>query len=177
FAKVRCAGPAIAVGLVVALLASLTLAPALLQLLGRVVFWPGRGPLPGVRRLRTRAPIWERVSRGVIARPVLVWSVAVLVLAPLAVFGLRVEPNYKSTGELPPWANSVRGVTAIQRHFTDGEVGPLTVLLDAPTDWDSRAGRAVAARLSRTLALLPNVAEVRSLTQPLGTPLAIPTVK
>src|SRR5262249_16992270 len=45
------------------------------------------------------------------------------------------------------------------------------------TDWDSRAGRAVAARLSRTLALLPNVAEVRSLTQPLGTPLAIPTVK
>src|SRR5262249_37477458 len=39
FAKVRCAGPAIALSLAVALLASLTLTPALLQLLGRAVFW------------------------------------------------------------------------------------------------------------------------------------------
>src|SRR5207244_7996226 len=43
FAKVRCAGPVIALGLAVGLAASLTLTPALLRLFGRSVFWPGRG--------------------------------------------------------------------------------------------------------------------------------------
>jgi RND superfamily putative drug exporter len=174
FAKVRCAGPAIALSLAVAVLASLTLAPALLRLLGRAVFWPGRGPTPGPRLQRQpdREPFWERISRGVIARPVLVWSAAVLALVPLTVLGLRVSPNYKSTGELPPQSASIRGVQSIQRHFTAGEIGPLTVLLASPRDWNSPAGREILGHLSRAFGLLPNVAEVRSLTQPLGTPTA-----
>jgi RND superfamily putative drug exporter len=170
FAKVRCAGPAIALSLAVALLASLTLAPALLRLFGPAVFWPGGVPRPEmiVNRWRRREPMWERISRGVIARPALVWTAAVLLLAPLAAIGLCVRPNYKSTGELPPYAGSVRGVAAIQRHFTAGEIGPLTVLLASANDWDNRAGREVVAHLSRAFSYLPNVAEVRSLTQPLG---------
>src|SRR5262249_57261489 len=43
FAKVRYAGPAIALSLGVALVASLTLTPALLRLLGAAVFLPGGG--------------------------------------------------------------------------------------------------------------------------------------
>ncbi|MCI0463826.1 MAG: MMPL family transporter [Gemmataceae bacterium] len=180
FAKVRCAGPAIALSLAVALLASLTLAPALLQLLGQAVFWPARVPQP-VARLQlltlhhaspSRSPsIWDSISRVVVSRPVLVWSAAVVALLPLAGLGLRVHPNYKATGELHPATESVRGLATIQRHFPAGEIGPLTVLLVAPTDWNTPVGRNLVSHLSRGFAHLENVAEVRSLTQPLGQPL------
>ncbi len=173
FAKVRCGGPAIAVSLTVALLASLTLAPALLQILGKAAFWPCGMPRPESRESRKR-PLWDAISRGVTARPALVWGAAVLLLLPLALLGLAVRPSYKATGELSPSCDSVAGLTAIQRHFTAGEVGPITVLLESAADWESRAGQAVLGHLSRGLAKLENVAEVRSLTQPLGEPLAPP---
>jgi RND superfamily putative drug exporter len=180
FAKVRCAGPAIALGLMVAFLASISLAPALLQLLGKAVFWPARQPSLKASLSQangttiSRAPFWERMSRLVLARPALVWASAVLALAPLVILGLFVEPTYKSTGELAPSAPSIRGIAAIQRHFTTGEIGPTTVLLASSSDWDSSAGRQLIAHLSRGFSLLPNVAEVRSLTQPLGQPVAQP---
>jgi RND superfamily putative drug exporter len=178
FAKVRSGGPAIAIALGVALVASLTLAPALLRLLGKAVFWPcgvparagaGSGdPAPA------RADIWSRLSELVSRRPIAIWATAVLVLLPLAFVGLQVKANYRATGELSPRSSSVAGLAAIQKHFTAGEVGPVTVLLESETDWDSPAGRRVLAHLSQGMARLDNVAEVRSLTQPLGTPLPEP---
>ena len=44
FAKVKYTGPTIALSLAVALLAALTLAPAMLALLGKTIFWPFRAP-------------------------------------------------------------------------------------------------------------------------------------
>ncbi len=175
FAKVRCGGPAIAVSLAVVLVASLTLAPALLRLLGPIAFWPGRLPVAGPRRAASeREGIWGPISRYVVARPARTWATAVLVLLPLAVVGLGVRPNYRATGELNPASDSVRGLAAIQRHFTAGEVGPITVLLESTTDWEGPSGQAILSYLSHGFALLDNVAEVRSLTQPLGSPMTMP---
>ncbi|MCI0458196.1 MAG: MMPL family transporter [Gemmataceae bacterium] len=177
FAKVRYAGPAIALSLGVGLLASLTLTPALLRLLGKRVFWPQGAPLPRnplVRRLGgDERGFWSWVSHKVAARPVLIWAVAVGTLLPLAWLGLQVTPNYRATGELGPESNSLRGLTAIQRHFTAGETGPCTVLLESTTNWDSVEGRAQIEHLSLGFAALDGVAEVRSLTQPLGKPTAL----
>jgi RND superfamily putative drug exporter len=168
FAKVRCAGPAIALSLVVALVASLTLTPALLRLLGPRVFWPGRLPTPADVG---HGGFWDRASRAVVARPLAVLLACLAVLLPLAVVGYRLKPNYKPMGELRPTADSIRGLDVIERRFTAGETGPVTVLLTAPADWNGPEGRRVLARASRALGYLNNVAEVRSLTQPLGTPL------
>ncbi|HYT93246.1 MAG TPA: MMPL family transporter, partial [Gemmataceae bacterium] len=177
FAKVRYAGPAIALSLGVALLASLTLTPALLRLLGNVVFWPRGKPAvrkPVLRRWGSgeEKGFWEWISRKVAARPLLIWGVAVALLLPLAWLGLQVSPNYRPTGELAPNSDSLQGLTAIQRHFTAGETGPITVLLAGNVDWDSPEGRRQIDHLSRGFAGLEGVAEVRSLTQPLGKPLA-----
>src|SRR5262249_33053730 len=154
--------------LVVALAASLTLAPALLCILGPLAFWPGRVPSapadPGTAPRDKRGEgFWGPVSRLVIDRPALVWGVAVAVLLPLALVGLGVRANSRATGELSPSSNSVRGLEVIQRHFTAGEVGPITVLLEGTRDWESPEGQAVVGHLSQGLTFLDNVAEVRSL--------------
>ena len=170
FAKVRCAGPAIALSLMVGLLASLTLTPALLRLFGQVVFWPRRPPM---ETDQSRADsIWNRVSRLVVARPAMVLISAVLVLAPLAVLGFQLRSDYRPIGQLAKTANSFQGLEVIQRRFPAGETGPITVLLSSTADWTSSEGRAFLAQLSQDLSHLDNVAEVRSLIQPLGSPVS-----
>lgn len=176
FAKVRCAGPAIALSLGVALVASLTLTPALLSILGRVVFWPGPGPSSAFRarlvdmKSPPRLGLWDAVSRVVARRPVVTWCVAVLFLAPFVLLGLRVQPNYRATGELNPNCPSLKGMAAIQRHFTAGEIGPVQILITSSKEWTSYLGQREIERLSRGFAELEGVAEVRSLVQPVGLP-------
>jgi putative drug exporter of the RND superfamily len=166
FAKVRCAGPAIALGLAVALVASLTLTPALLHILGRTVFWPFG--LPSHVVVPGEDGLWGRISRIVNARPAWVFAGAFVALVPLAVLGIAVKPQFKPTGELSQSSESIQGMAATQRHFTAGETGPITVLVESTDDWDSPRGRDAIAHLTHGFALLDNVSEVRSLTQPLG---------
>ena len=170
FAKVRCGGPAIALSLAVSLAASLTLTPALLRVLGRTAFWPGKAPQPAPRKEK-RDCLWTRLSHVVAAHPLLIWSCAVIMLSPLALLGFQVKPNYRATAELSQSSSSVLGLNVIQRHFTAGETGPVSVLLASRTPWESPAGQKVVSHLSQAMARLDNVAEVRSLTQPLGEPL------
>jgi RND superfamily putative drug exporter len=176
FAKVRYAGPAIALSLGIALLASLTLTPALLSIAGRFVFWPGKSPKPSfVARLAGTQPesklgLWDHISTFVARRPVFVWFAAVAILAPLVVLGLRIQPNYRATGELSPETASLQGLSSIQRHFTAGEIGPITVLLTSSHDWSTPLAQRELDRLSRGFAGMEGVAEVRSLVQPVGIP-------
>lgn len=169
FAKIRCAGPVIAVALFIGLAASLTLTPALLRILGEWAFWPTR-IARGDSDQRWTAAIWEWVSRLVTMRPGWVLGVALAILIPLAAVGLRITPTFSAMGDLSAASESVQGIDIIRRHFTPGEIGPTTVVLAADQDWNSPAGRALIERLSRGFAHLDNVAEVRSLTQPLGRP-------
>jgi RND superfamily putative drug exporter len=175
FAKVRYAGPAIALSLGVALLASLTLTPALLSMMGRAVFWPGKAPQVIRARLADMATperlgLWDAISKRVAKRPVLTWCVAALILAPFVLLGMRVQPNYRATDELNPRCASLQGLAAIQKHFNAGEIGPVTVLLTSTQDWTSHIGQRELERISQGFGEVDGVAEVRSLVQPVGLP-------
>jgi RND superfamily putative drug exporter len=108
FAKVRCAGPAIALSLAVALAASLTLSPAVLYLLGPAVFWPKGWPAPaqrqaglgGGRRPASRG-FWEAIGRGVVATP-----------------GARLDDRYAGPGA--PGSGGPAGVAGLQTHWGIG---------------------------------------------------------
>lgn len=172
FGKIRCAGPVIASALAIGLAASLTLTPALLRLAGKAAFWP--------RRIRLMTParagngIWNSISKIVVKRPLWIWGLSLALLVPFGLIGLQVTPAFKPTGDLSQSSDSVRGLETIQRRFPKGETGPITVLLVANSDWDSAPGRETIDNLCRGFPFLGNISEVRSLTQPLGKPLAAP---
>lgn len=179
FAKIQYTGPAIALSLVIGLVASLTLAPVLLHWLRAAIFWPFRQPhhrkgADVERESLEQLPMsgfWLGVADLVVRRPVAILALCVLGLTPLAVVGARTRPNYSQLADLNPDQTSVIGAKIIQKYFAVGEIGISSVLIEHPgIDFRQKAGRDVMDAVSRKVAAVPNVAEVRSVSQPLGKP-------
>lgn len=192
FGKFRNSGPAIALCLVVAMAASLTLAPALLRATGSAVFWPF-GIVPRNRDLadvsgRVEAAgaasylsgLWQWLSRQIVTRPRLIMVASLLILAPLAYQGLSVQVTYDLLTELQDQRPSVRGTRLLGQYFAAGEIGPVTVLAHQETghfatssDRWQRIGQLAEAlhqleyRDSQGNCVRP-ITSVRSLAEPLG---------
>lgn len=181
FGKFRSGGPSIALCLAVALVACVTLAPALLRVMGPVVFWPGRivRSSPGVPPRALSGRFWPAVADMVLARPGLVLLTSVALLTPLAVRGSSVEVTYDLVNELSPDRPSVVGFRLLENYFSPGEIGPVTVLARrGDQQFTESEGQAEIARLTRYLYELSYqdaqgqrvnpIQSVRSLTEPLG---------
>ncbi len=179
FAKIQYTGPAIALSLTIGLLASLTLAPVLLHWLRGAVFFPFRPPhhekgrdpeQEGLEQIPLSAT-WGKIASLVIRRPGLILSISLLGLAPFAILGLWTKSNYSQLTDLSSEQPSIIGSKMIRRYFPAGELGPSTILIEHPRiDFRSEAGRGAIEALSRKYASLKDVAEVRSVSRPVGAP-------
>ncbi|WP_422931329.1 MMPL family transporter [Singulisphaera sp. PoT] len=179
FAKIQYTGPAIALSLAIALVAALTLAPVLLHWLRATVFWPFRQPqheagadreIESLEQL-PMSGFWMRVADLVVRYPIRILVLCVLVLAPFAMVGARTRPNYSQLADLNPDQDSVVGAQTVQRYFAVGELSPTAVLLHHPKlNFRTEESRSKLGVLSRQIAQIPSVAEVRSISQPLGKP-------
>ena len=117
-------GPVLAIGIAVMLVASLTLLPAVLSLLGERVFWPGRDAEPRERDRR-----WARIAALVRRRPrtiVAVVSAALVVLS----LGNLVDHGTLGFGQGETRSTeSSRGTKVLDEHFPPGLGSPLTAVV------------------------------------------------
>ena len=170
FGLFRTMGPALAIAVAVALLAGLTLTPALLRLAGRHAFWPT--PLERVRAEHNAAsPRWERIAAAVRARPaetLLAGTIALLL--PAAGLGW-FNQSFDLVRDLPAGADARQGFEVLEQHLPGGRLSPIYVVLadDDPILTDPKL--AAVDQLTDTLRQLPGVGEVRSITQPAGAPI------
>jgi putative drug exporter of the RND superfamily len=124
------AGGAILVTLA-ALAASMTLLPAILALLGDRVNWP---------RLAKRARVdsdhdprggaWDRLTRGVMARPVVFLLASLLVLGGLGSFYFQLHRGTsQNVSTLPDDFPSKQGFITLQREFSGGLTDPAKLVI------------------------------------------------
>ncbi len=171
----RSTGPAVAIALVVAMLAAITLVPALVAISGRKMFWPEKLIPQRVSRIFQigRRKFWPNLARLVTARPAAVGLVVAILLAVPAWQGANLTWVYDTlTGVEPndgePVGNAAVGVASVKQHWPVGQIAPAQVLICSPKPADRQAWQKLAVVLSERLTRLPGVRVVRSLTRPLG---------
>ncbi|OMH23266.1 hypothetical protein BKD30_12995 [Tersicoccus phoenicis] len=125
-------GPVAALGIVFAMLAALTLLPALLFAFGRAAYWPRRPVYEVAHQHNAIDPrgLYARVGRLVARRPRTVWiTCVVLLLAGAAsITGLRADGVPQS--DLVIGASDARdGQRALAEHFPAGSGSPASVIV------------------------------------------------
>jgi RND superfamily putative drug exporter len=121
-------GPVLAIGIVIGVLAMLTLLPALLVICGRWVFWPTR-PVEGSAE-PTATGFWARVGLRISRHPRQVWVGTALVLA-VAAIGISVlnANGLPTKDQFTKTVDSVVGERVIEQHGFPGGAGqPVSVL-------------------------------------------------
>ncbi|MER5883230.1 MMPL family transporter [Streptomyces sp. NPDC001941] len=152
FGQFRVLGPSVAVSVLVMLVASLTLMPAVLAVSGRRMFWPSKAltkrPRPGVA---------GRVGDLVARRPLLVFAGSVALLGALAVGVKGVHMDF-STGSTPRETPAAATAAEISRSLPPGVSDPTTVYVTAEDG--RRLDAAALGGLPRALAGVKGVGEV-----------------
>ncbi|WP_082460006.1 RND family transporter, partial [Mycobacterium sp. UM_3] len=156
-------GPPCAVGMLVAVLAALTLGPAVLTVASFFAFFDPK------RRMATRR--WRRVGTAIVRwpGPVLAATCAV------AFIGLLALPSYRTTydlrGFMPASMPSLVGDRAAGRHFSQALLNPDVLLVETDHDMRTPVDMLVLDKIAKTIFHSPGIAQVKSITRPLGTSL------
>jgi putative drug exporter of the RND superfamily len=152
-----------ATGVLVALAAALTLAPAILSI-GRHF-----GLFEPARPLRTRG--WRRIGTAVVRWP----GPILLATVAIALIGLLALPGYKTSYDNRPYmpADSPAnlGYAAAERHFSQARLNPELLMIEANHDLRNSTDFILLERVAKAVFHTDGIAQVQSITRPLGTPL------
>ena len=152
-----------AVGMLVAVLAALTLGPAVLTVAS---FFKLMDPK---RKLQTRG--WRRIGTAIVRWPVPVLAVTIAV----ALIGLLALPGYKTDYDtrhfLPQDTPANIGYAAADRHFNQARLNPELLMIETDHDLRNPADFLILDKVAKAVFHIPGIGRVQTITRPLGTPL------
>ncbi|MBP0457120.1 MMPL family transporter [Streptomyces montanisoli] len=126
----RALGPVGAIGIVCAVVSTLTFVPAVLVLLGRAAYWPTKPRAASTGR--RGSGIWNRVAGQVDRHPRRIWAGALVLLCACAAFaptldsrGVPLDETFTGT------APSVQAQKTLDAHFPGGSGQPAVVIAAA----------------------------------------------
>jgi RND superfamily putative drug exporter len=156
-------GIPLAIGMLVAVAAALTMAPALLTICSRF------GLFDPKRKMQTRG--WRRIGTAVVRwpGPILAVSVALALVGLLAVPSYK--PAYNDRNFLPPDIPANVGYAAADRHFPQARMNPEMLLVESDHDVRNPTDMLVIERIARAVAHTQGVGRVQAITRPRGVPI------
>ena len=112
------------------IIASLTLLPALLSILGKNV---NRLSLPFLREPDGQGGVWGAITDRVLARPIALATIATALLVALAIPAGFISLGFNAGADaLPEAAESKRAVELLEEHFSSSLTNPAWIAVDAP---------------------------------------------
>ncbi|MFJ7167201.1 MMPL family transporter [Streptomyces globosus] len=124
----RALGPVGAIGILCAVLTTLTFLPAVLALLGRTAYWPAK---PKAATEDGRG-VWQRIAGLIDRAPRKVWASTTVLLLAMAAFAPTLSSKGVPLDEIFVGdAPSVSAQQALGRHFPGGSGQPAVIIADA----------------------------------------------
>jgi putative drug exporter of the RND superfamily len=133
--------PGLIVGVLLMLLAALTLVPALFALLGRHLFWPG-----GVGSTKEDS-VAARIARRISGHPALVAGSIGVVLVALSFGSVNYSPTYNTLAELPSSTEALEAYYTMSSAFPAGVLGPTQVYVTGSQTLTSASLQNLVTRL------------------------------
>ncbi|MCV7409302.1 hypothetical protein AWC05_09690 [Mycobacterium florentinum] len=159
----RTLGAPCAIGMLVAVLAALTLGPAVLTVGSFFKLFDPK------RRMATRR--WRRVGTAIVRWP----GPMLAATCAVASVGLLALPNYQTTYDLRKFMSasmpSIVGDAAAGRHFSQARLNPEVLLIESDHDMRDPVDMVVLDKAAKAIFHTPGIAQVKSITRPLGTSL------
>ena len=129
FGEYRNFAPTFGTTMVIIMLASITLIPALFTLFGRKSFWP-KIPRVGDETVQKHS-IWSKIGRFVTRKPGLSASVIGIFLLICASNMLNMTFEFDTMKSFPDDMESRQGYEIIEEKFHKGDLAPTTVLFES----------------------------------------------
>jgi putative drug exporter of the RND superfamily len=157
-----------AIGTLVAVIAALTLGPAV------VVVGSKFGRFEPKRAIRSRG--WRRIGVTVVRwpGPVLIGTLALALVGLLTVPGYKT--NYDARRYLPSDLSANVGYQAAERHFSASRMNPELLMVETDHDLRNSADFLVIDRIAKAIVAVPGIARVQAITRPDGKPIKHSTI-
>jgi RND superfamily putative drug exporter len=157
-------GVPLAIGMVVVVLAALTLGPAVVTVASRF----GK-VLEPKRAMRVRG--WRKVGAAVVRwpGPILVATMALAMVGLLTLPGYKT--NYNDRNYMPPDLPANEGYAAADRHFSQARMNPELLLIESDHDLRNSADFLVIDKIAKQVFRVPGISRVQAITRPDGKPI------
>jgi RND superfamily putative drug exporter len=156
-------GPPVAIGMIVVVLAGLTLGPAVVFIGSRFGLFEKKG--------QSRGRLWRRVGTAVVRWPAPIFAVsaAVVLVGMVALPGFKT--SYNDRHYLPESAPSNIGYAAADRHFSEARMNPDMLMVEADHDMRNPADMLVLDKVAKNEIRTVGIAMIQDITRPLGIPI------